>query len=184
MRHRLTKLVYLLAALTTASCVLASGGKQPFSVTLAPPNKPLKTGTELVLQATIKNTSGHDMAFPTSLGQVPPDGFRYKIEVLYDHGWPAPPAVRVLERRKLENEAKKERKPLLPVGLSNTLRRLKPGQSFVDEINVSHYYNLTKPGLYTIWVIRPLPPDLLGATPRKLWKGSVRSNTITVTVKK
>jgi hypothetical protein len=185
MKRRPTQLICTLIALIAPVGAFASGAEQPFSVSLKAPDKPLKAGAELVLRATIKNTSDHDMAFPTSPGLIPSDGFRYQIEIRDKDGRPAPPSARVLELRKLQEEAGKEGKPVLPgPPTSNTSRPLKPGESFVDEINVSDYFRLDRPGVYTIWVIRPLPPYLTGNTPKKFWKGSVRSNTITVTVVK
>lgn len=185
MRCGPARLVLTIIALIAPACVFASGAEQPFSVTLEAPEKPLKSGTELVLRARIKNTSDHDLAFPTSPGLIPPEGFRYQIEVRDEDGRPAPPSARVLELRRLEEEAIKEGKPVLPrYRWHNIPRSLKPGESLVDEINVTDYFSLARPGIYSIWVIRPLPTSLTGNAPKKFWKGSVRSNTITVTVTK
>jgi hypothetical protein len=96
-------------------------------------------------------------------------------------GRPAPPSARILENRKLE----KEGKPVLAFPpSSSTLHILKPGESFVDEINVTDKYDLSRPGLYAIWLVRPVPTNLTPYAKKKYWKGSVRSNTITVTVVK
>ena len=162
-----------IAALIALPVYAVPGAKRPpFSVTLNAPDKPLKSGAELHLQVTIKNTSDHDITFLTSAGD---DGFRYKIRVLDAHAHPAPPSALVIAMR--------SDKKLVEFGWSNFGRKLKPGESLVDEIDVTKLYDLSQPGIYTISVTRHIPPD---AVPQgqKLGKGFVRSNTIAVTVVK
>jgi hypothetical protein len=153
--------------------------KAPVSVTLKVPNKPLKAGTDLVLRATVKNTSDHDIIFPTSPGLIPSDGLRYDIQALDEQAQPAPPSARVLAQRATRGKGG----PGVAV-IGNTGHTLKPGQSLVEEINVTRYYDLSRPGTYTIWVIHPLPLQVPPWAAKKYWKGFVRSNTITVTVVK
>jgi hypothetical protein len=171
-----SRLTWLLV-LTALAAVTLSAAEQPFSVTLAAPRAPLKSGADLRLLATIKNTSTQDVHFRESPGVIPEDGFLYKITVLDPGGRPAPPSARVLKQRKLTREGI----PFIPWGGSFTRRTLKPGQSFVDEIDVTEDYDLSQPGIYTIWVTRLIP---LRMTPHGVErpKGSVKSNTITVTV--
>lgn len=177
------RLLCFLFILVAPTQVFGSGGRQPFSVTLKAPDGPLKAGSELVLRATIKNISHRGMDFATSLGLVPADWFRYQIHVLDADGHAAPPSARILDIRRLEKEAKKGERPALPAPpSSNTIRPLKPGESFVDEIEVTKDYNMSRPGIYKIWVVRPVPTNVSPLAPRKYWTGFVRSNTITVTV--
>ncbi len=173
---RLLCLVILFAVPTGLT---ASAAKGPVSVILEAPGKPLKLGAELVLRATLKNDSGHDITFPASPGLVPSDGFRYEIHVLDSRARPAPPSARVRELRK----ARAKGGPGIAV-IGNIGRTLKPGQALPEEINVTRDYDLSSPGIYTIWVTRPLPLGVPVWAAKKYWKGSVRSNTITVTVVK
>lgn len=160
-------------ALQVAGLALgAAKQKRPFTLTLTAPKRSLKAGAKLVLCNRLKNTSHHDITFGTSPGLIPPDTPWYKVEVLDAQGCPAPPSAWTLALRR--------RRAIL--GGSVLSRTLKPGQSLVDEIDVTRYYDLSRPGAYTIWVVRPLPVGVPARAPKKYWKGSVRSNTITVTV--
>jgi hypothetical protein len=67
---------------------------------------------------------------------------------------------------------------------SNVGRWLEPGESFVDQVTVTRYYDLRQPGTYTIWVARRIQPYLAPPPGRKLRKDYVKSNVITVTVVK
>ena len=98
----------------------------------------------------------------------PEEGLRYEIEVRNDKGLSAPPSAYLRDLRNKTN-----------VSFSSNLAQwLKPGESFVDEILVTKFYDLSQPGKYTISVTRDIPPA------QNLGKGTVRSNTITVTVTK
>jgi hypothetical protein len=182
MNANASRLMWLLVLTALAAVTLSAAG-QPFSVTLAAPRTPVKSGAELRLLATIKNTSTQDAFFQVSPGGIPEDWFRYKITVLGPGGRPAPPSARVLKLRKLRKEAIKEGTPGPMSFFSNTGRTLKPGQSFVDGIDVTKVYDLSQPGVYTMWVTRQMPPM---TTPNGVVspKGTVRPNTITVTVVK
>jgi hypothetical protein len=163
---------------------VAAWPKGRVSVTLAPPGKPLRPGDRLVLRATLKNISGRSMTFPTSPGLVPSDSSWYEVHVTDAHARPAPPSARVVKLRRREEEAKKEGRPAFGRWSSNISRTLRPGQSLAEEIDVTRYYDLSRPGAYAIWVVRPLPVGVPAWAAKKYWKGSVRSNTITVTVVK
>jgi hypothetical protein len=54
--------------------------------------------------------------------------------------------------------------------------KLKPGESSHDTVEVSHYYDMSKPGTYSISALQETRPGL----PEK--SVSVKSNTITITV--
>ena len=169
MRRAFCQSAYI-AAFIALSVHAAPGSKPPFSVTLNAPDKPLRSGAELHLLVTIKNTSDHEITFSTSPGAIPEDGFRYKVEVLDAHTHPAPPSPLVVEMR--------SGKELVDTWSSNIGRTLKPGESFVDQIDVTKLYDLSQPGIYTISVTRPLQPW------QGFGKGAVRSNTLAVTVVK
>ncbi len=163
--------------LTALAVVPRSAARQPFSVTLEVPSKPLKAGTELRLQVTVKNISDRDMTFirSVSYGVAVHQEGRYKIHVVNSKEQAAPPSAWVMA-------LKQGRRPVFTFD-ENHARTLKPGESFVDEINITRYYDLGRPGVYTIWVRRPMPPKMTSYGVE--WpKGSVRSNTISVTVVK
>lgn len=51
---------------------------------------------------------------------------------------------------------------------------LKPKESKMEELNIGQYWDVAKPGKYTVRVLRTLPKELGG--------GSVSSNTVTINV--
>jgi hypothetical protein len=120
------------------------------------------------LLVTVTNTSDRTIGFIRSPGQPPEEGFRYKIEARNESGLSAPPSAYL-----------RDLKEKTTVSFSSNLAQwLKPSESFVDEIQVTKFYDLSQPGKYTISVVRDIPPA------QTLGKGTVRSNTITVTVTK
>ncbi len=144
----------------------ASADKQLFSLAIDAPTEPLKSGAELRLLVTVKNTSDRTIGFIRSPGLVPEEGFRYQIDARDQQGQPAPPSAYALE---LKNRR-------MGTFESRYAHWLKPGESFVDQVTVTKFYDLNQPGKYTISVAREIPPR------QNLDKGSVRSNAVTVTV--
>lgn len=144
-----------------------ANSKQLFSLALSAPKEPIKAGANLDLLVTVTNTSARKIAFIVSPGPLPEDGWQYEITVRDSLGRPAPPSAYV---RNLD-----KRLPLYPGG-STVGRTLAPGESFVDEVDVTMLYDLSRPGKYTISVSRDFPPR------QNLGEGRVLSNTITVTV--
>jgi hypothetical protein len=118
------------------------------------------------LLVTVTNTSNRDISFITSPGPIPEDGLIYQIDVRDAQGRSAPPSADL-----------RTRDPRVPINYGSRLARtLKPGESFVDQVTVTRFYDLSRPGEYTISVSRPMPPR------QNLGKGSVKSNAITVKV--
>lgn len=148
------------------AALAASDPNQLFSLTLAAPKEPLKAGTELHLLVTVTNTSNRSISFITSPGPIPEDGLLYEINVCDAQGRSAPPSayLRTRDRR-------------IPMDYGSRLARtLKPGEFFVDQVTVTNFYDLRRPGKYTISVARSMPPR------QNLGKGTVKSNVITITV--
>lgn len=144
----------------------ASAPEQLFSLTLATPKEPLKAGTELDLFVTVTNTSNRNISFITSPGEMPEDGLLYQIDVRDAQGHAAPLSADL-----------RTRDPRIPINYdSRSARTLKPGESFIDKVTVTQFYDLSRPGEYMISVARAMPPR------QNLGKGSVKSNTITLTV--
>ena len=69
----------------------------------------------------------------------------------------------------------KERKvPARREGGHGLISQIETGKSWKEQIFISAYYDLSRPGTYMIQVERQLPEEL--------GKGTVTSNTITITV--
>jgi len=144
----------------------AYGSEQIFSLEIAALKEPVRAGAELRLSVTVKNTSNRPISFITSPGPIPDDSFYYEIHVLDTRGKSAPPSAEM-----------RLRDPHLPTYFGSRFsRELRPGESFVEEINVTRYYELNRPGKYMIVVSREFPPS------QNLGQGKVKSNSISVTV--
>lgn len=164
------KLIYLATCLIIVACLASPsicGPRRPFSLVLAPPKEPLKAGQELPLLVTVTNTSNRDITFARSSNLTPEEGHRYQIEVQDAQGHPALPSAHVLALRG---------KDTVDVSIHNISRTLARGESFVDQVTVTTFYDLSQPGNYTISVAREIPPH------QSLGKGTVESNKITITV--
>lgn len=153
-------------ALVCLAPLPASTAKGAFSLTIAAPKEPLKAEAELRLLVTITNTSNRKISFVTSPGPTPEDGFLYEIDVRDEQGRPVA----------LSSDLR-GRDPRVPVNYgSRTARTLSPGESFIDQVTVTRFYDLTRPGQYTISVSRSMPPR------QNLGNGTIKSNAITLTV--
>lgn len=152
-------------------CVAGGGSSaigQVFSLTIEPPTGPLKVGAEVRLQVTVKNIWNRAIDFITSPGQIPDDGLMYDIDVRDEQGRAAPRSAAV-----------RNRDPHVPVNLGSRFSRsLQPGESFVDEVVVTRFFDLSKPGKYSISVRRGMPPR------QSLGSATVKSNAITISVVK
>jgi len=90
----------------------------------------------------------------------------YEITVRDSKGRSAPPSTYLRNRDKR-----------IPVDYGSRLARtLAPGESFVDQVTVTTFFDLSRPGKYTISVSRATPPR------QNLGEGSVESDPVTVTV--
>lgn len=158
--------IVMLAAMVVRG---ASYQKKPLTLTLAAPKQPLKAGQPLVLHVKVTNTSDHGVSVPVSQGSPEVERI-YRLHVLDERG--LPPARAPLPKPKGGKG--------FVIGLgSGQGRRLKPGESVADEVNISHVYDLSRPGKYKIWIAEPFYGG-----PHNVPKGLVRSNSITVTVVK
>ncbi|HEV2195701.1 MAG TPA: hypothetical protein VGR55_08965 [Candidatus Acidoferrum sp.] len=138
----------------------------PFSLTIATPKEPLKAGAELRLLVTITNTSNRKISFVTSPGPIPEDWILYEIDVRDEQG-----------RSVALSSDLRGMDPRVPINYgSRTARSLAPGESFVDQVTVTRFYDLTPPGQYTISVARSMPPR------QNLGNGTIKSNAMTITV--
>lgn len=167
MRHLIHSLVFVIV-LSSVAAPIAPRSKQLFSLTIAPPKEPLKAGSEVRLLVTVANTSDRNISFITSPGPIPEDGILYEIYVRDAQGRSAPPSVYLRTKDKR-----------IPINNGSRLARtLRPGDSFVDQVTVTTFYDLSLPGKYTIALAREIPPR------QNLGSGVVKSNSINVIVTK
>lgn len=156
-------------ALPLLLAALAAGAPDqaaPFTLLLVAPTQPLKAGQTLVLRVRITNTSNHATNIPITLADPALARGIYHVHVLDEHGRSAPPWIPPPPPRG---------KAVLRVGMMPG-RELGPDETLSDEVNVSRFYYLSRPGRYKIWIAEPYyrGPDVSN--------GLVKSNTITVTV--
>lgn len=151
----------------------AAHRKLPFKVTISAPETLLRVGQVLVLHVTITNTSDRTLGFGRYPGVAPDDGGRYRIEVRDARGRTPPPSAYAHSMRHSQR-----RRPPPFIQSSTVTVNLKPGQSFADWVSVTRFYDLGRPGKYTIWPLRPVRPW------QRAGGSFVRSNKVTVTVAK
>ena len=165
MRDLLPSIVCILSCLALSPANGDARANDQFSITLNAPDKPIKSGPELRLKATVTNITEHDVVFERTPGTLPDETLSYHVEIRDERG--QAPEKTAFFRDRNENQG--------AFG-SYTRYVLKPGESFDDAIEVTRLYTLAKPGKYRIWVARG--QRALGGPP----KDAIRSNEITVLV--
>ena len=165
--HSRRSLTCTLALLISFATLLASADKQLFSLNIGTPSDKMKAGAELRLHVKVTNTSDRSIAFIRSPGQIPEEGFRYQIEVRDAQGQSAPPSISVRDLQKSTTVTEE---------ISRYVDWLKPGECFVDDVDITKLFDLGRSGKYTISVSRAIPSG------QKLGEGKVTSNSIIVTV--
>jgi hypothetical protein len=148
-------LVFPLAAAFTAT-------SQEFALKLQGPNTAATSSSEVHLKTTIINTSNHEIRFAVGFGN---HVFDYDVEVADADGRvpPLTPAFRHLK----EN-------PSSWWG-SYATRVLKPGESFDEDLVVTHLYKLEQ-GEYTVQVARGIRGHVDSSAER------IKSNVMHLTV--
>jgi hypothetical protein len=170
-------LIFLFAALVVVApaALGAPARNQLFSLTIAAPSEPIKSGTKIHLLVTVTNTSGHTIGFIRSPGLLPDEGFRYQIKVGGSDGHEPSQSTR-LQGLKGKTAISQS---------SNLARWLRPGESFVDRITLTRFYDMTPPGEYTVSVARHFDRNnmaLKGSSPEAIGSGIVKSNAVTITI--
>lgn len=134
--------------------------KHGFALTLHAPTGAVKLGSQIRLRITVTNHSRHDLTFAKSPGEE--DDVRYDIEARDEAGGDVSPTeyYRALQEHRAI------------VLNSSVAFVLKPGNSFVDEIEVTKFYKMNRPGKYKLWVSRTVSD------------ATARSNIVTITVVK
>ncbi len=141
----------------------------PITVRLEAPKQPLKAGERLLLRVKVTDISDHDVSVGLTGGEAWGIGVIYQVHVRDQHGRPAP------LQPPPPPPPKRKGYVYMRAGGSMHGVRIGPGQSAYDHVNVTYYYDLSRPGKYKIWVA------VLGYRGPH---GPVRSNTVTVTVVK
>ena len=158
------------AALSFVAAVVAGAPLQggPFMLTIQAPKQSLRAGQPLTLRVTVKNVSQRPVHVFVSQGSYDVEKI-YRLHVLDERGWRP-------QRAPLPKPSGGKGSVVIVGSVHGT--RLKPGDSLIDEVNISHVYDLRRPGKYTIWIAEPFyrGPDIPN--------GIVKSNTITLTVVK
>jgi hypothetical protein len=154
-RSRLFQLFSIAAIICTTQSVCSQA---PLSIKLsadcgkAAGTGVVKAGLPICVLVYLENRSGKTVTSESN------DYFKhYVIEIRDNEGLPAP-------EKKIHREA-------FSTGL---LLPKKPGDSWQEMLHVSRYYEMSRPGTYTIQVERKLP-DELGV-------GTVKSNIVSITV--
>jgi hypothetical protein len=130
-----------------AALLLLADPKPPLSVVVSPGFQTVKSGADVRLKATITNTSSRELIF---FDRNPICDYPIKIR---DADGNQPPETVATQQSHCD------RKP--PLGdARNILIRLKPGDSFDDEITVSFYDDVRRVGTYTVQVSRHLPAEI------------------------
>ncbi len=143
------------------------GQKPPITLRLEAPKAPLKAGERLLLRAKITNISDHLVGVGLTAGEALPMGLIYQVYVCDQRGHAVP--------RRPPPPPAPHPKGTVVVSVPNIGGvGLNPGQSVVDRIPVTNYYDLNRPGKYRIWIREPPLPAGYG----------VESNVVTVTVVK
>jgi hypothetical protein len=145
--------------------------KPPFRLTLTANPTVYKAGSEVRVQITQTNTSDETM---TTAKSIAPDQaeFHYTMDVRDSKGRPAPQTE---YGRDFNSKGDDPKHTTVRVGNEGPIL-LKPGESMEDEAIITKFFDLSHPGKYTIQVSRLIS--------RETDKGIVRSNTISITIKK
>jgi len=153
-----------LIACALTSVLLAGAGigtPQPFSLSILGPQGPLKHGSLVELTVTLTNRSVGEIVIRDRNRSCD-----YELEVRESSGQPAPGTS-------YKRALKCSNKFAVTAG-KNSIRNLRPGESYSDSMIVNQLYDLSRPGKYTIQASRAIPQELGG--------GTVQSNIITLTV--
>src|SRR6266403_5108418 len=132
---------------------------QTLSLVITPAHQTVSAGSEVKIKTKLTNSSDHVVTFFDTNFDCD-----YPTEVRDDKGNPAP-----------QTPYRRELKCSERLGdTRNILVTLKPQESIDEEIVVNKLYDLSRPGDYLIQVSRTVP--------KKLGGGSIKSNTIMITL--
>ena len=159
---------YILAIIRSLKFLSSTHQNAPFLLQVAPQNAvepgtaTWKVGTPVCVTLTLKNSSRRVLHFALSNPVLD-----YVMTVRKSK---TDEPVGVTDSfREVQNQSRQGRAPT-----PNVLVTLKPKETRPETIEISRFYDLTRPGQYTVQIERGLPPEL--------GKGIFESNTLTVTI--
>ncbi len=130
-----------------------------------------RTGQQNFLIISLRNNSAHAILVPSDSTEL------YTIEVRDALGNAAPESEFMRNQRTSVEECRKSGNSLCGRKFGHGVSaKLKSGASWQELLDIRRYFDMGRPGKYTISVQRKLPEEL--------GVGVVKSNTITVTVTK
>jgi len=132
---------------------------QLLSLSISVPEQTVRIGSEVKVKTNLTNITDHVLNFYDANRDCD-----YPVEVLDDKRNSAPETV--YKRQLRCNQGLSDGK------IENVT--LKPHESRQDEIVVTRFYDLTRPGRYFVQVLRKIP--------KELGQGTVKSNILTITV--
>ena len=142
----------------------AQTGEVPFSIAISAQSDLMKVGSEILVEITLTNTSNHEIRVGKAPGNQPLAESEYSIDVRDSKGHPAPDT----------EYGGKVRQRKIWFYRSRESVALQPGESLKDGAVITKLYDLSRVDRYTVQISRPIPEQ---------WgKGTVKSNTINITV--
>ena len=144
----------------TAAISLAIGQSQqgsPFSLTLQAVNATVQQGAPILVELTTTN----NLSQPLKLGKSNP-GSEYQMDVRDAQGQPV---AQTALYKDLQN-------PQYVFRLTTQI--LKPQESAKEQVDIGKFFDLTKPGTYSVQIQRLVP--------RQYGSGTVKSNIVKLTI--
>jgi hypothetical protein len=155
-----------------AQVVQPAPAEPKFSLTIKTAQGTVKVGSDVVVEAEMKNISAEDIFYSVLTGRGPgpvPSGFTW--EILNSEGKPVPLTEYGLKINQLEPpQGEVGSGGYVPAAGKTVFGLLGPGKAIVEHRALSKEYDLGKPGKYSIQALR------------SDGKTDVKSNTITVTI--
>ncbi len=135
---------------------------QPLEIAISTQQSKIMAGDPIKIAITMKNMSDHDITIIKFGGDSQAE-LNYEIIVRDKNG-------------EMLNETSYRKGIKEGVAGSRKLFTLKPSAEITEKANINKLYDLSMPGEYTVQVEKELPPS------EGKGKGTIKSNTITVTV--
>jgi hypothetical protein len=144
-----------------ATTFLSADPRPSLFVAISPVSRTVKKGYDVRLNVTLTNISKRELSF---LERNPICDYPIKVR---DSNGNQPPETVVTQKSHCDGTFQLSQ-------ARNILVTLKPGASYANEMYVSFYYDLRRPGTYTVQVFRHLPSEIS--------KDDIPSNTATLVV--
>jgi dipeptidyl aminopeptidase/acylaminoacyl peptidase len=118
-------------------------GRAPYTIAISAPQDEMRLGSDIAVKIALKNISNHQIMFGHRPGANNPE-FSYEIEVKNAKG-------QMVEETAYGREA---RDPRRRDEQSRTVDYVQPGGSSVQTAHISKLFSLSRPGWYTVQVLR------------------------------